>query len=245
MKMENSRKILDAIDENKDKFNELKKLGQEIIDLDSWKREKNDKFNELYTILLKNLSPKKVEMLKVVNNIFYASKEGIGTQSRYRKNACNINQQRNIMKDLLIDVLENFDNITGLASEKLERLKGFIEKVELLKEGKRSELIFDKVEITMPSIDKPIEATNMNMGNRGKVHIGNGSWNDHRVYIMNPTPEDYIYMEQTCEQVKELLLMEKKLRQQEKENFEKYFEDIETKFGAYIQSVEMLKELRK
>jgi len=241
-KIYNSNRIIKAIRGNKEKYDVLKKLSQDIIEVRKDKKKQEEFVEKSYSIVLKNLSSSKKDV--VINNTTYSiSKTGISRKSsNYAENIA-----RGEFFEGLTEVKRNLQVfLKKLSSSKQTILKRFMEKAYMLEEKKPSSMRLG-TEIEWISGKKKVEEIRIlyNRVNEVKIIIGHEDWRADTVNTVDLDFRDYGIIEQLYNQVKKLLENELKQNLKEYENIKKFLTDIDTKFATYIQSVETLTELRK
>lgn len=251
MKLYNSNKIVKAIRGSKEKFDTLKSISQEILEVRKLKKKQEKFVEKSYNIVLRNLaSSKKEVIIKDINSlndkgkIYSVSKSGISKKySSYSQNADNINQG-NFFKSL-IEVKENLPAFLKVLSlNKKTILKKFIEKANLLEEKKATSIPME-IEIDWVDRKKYIDIMKVYYTQDVIIVFGSDEWNSDKVNTIDLGFQDYAIIEQLYNQIKRVLEMELKQNTKELDNMKKFLVDIDKKFSKYIKSVEILNELSK
>ena len=251
VKLCNSNKIIRAIRGNKPKFDVLKSISQEILEVRELKEQQVKFVEKVYDVILKNLASKKTEVMTTIDkHTYYVNQTGITKKTNsYSVNTENIKSLSSTsLLSSLVEVKRNLQTFVKVLSPKKRAMfKKFMEKAHLLEELKPVGIPMGTKIDWVGNHQKDIEELRVSYNYSSELNIvmGKDDWRSDKVSITSPDFKDYPVIEQLYNQLKFILKKELKQNTNELENFKKFLKDIDTKFNSYIKSVETLTELRK
>lgn len=267
-KMKNTGQIINAINNNLEKFNIIGNLSQSITKAKT-ERQKiiNNEIKEIYEIVFKNLCSKKIKTEFIYkDNFYYVCNTGISkkTNHDYYLNADNIGNEyfKDFGNQLVIIGNNQSYFLKVLSKQKKQIFKQFMKQVYLLKIVENSSIKFKEgEEITLneyhdeylygypnpksPKITRKIMkkiVKEIKINEKGVELSYTEEENSPSLINTNKQQlKDFIFIEQIYIPIKKLLGIELKIKNKELENTKKFLEYLKSTFSSHL----MFRELKK